>query len=132
MGINILVATGNLGKDATQRFTHNGDSVVSFSLPITSGYGKNQITTWLNCSLWGKRGESVLPYLKKGTQVGVQGEFCARPYTDKEGHEKTSLDLRISDLSLLGSKPSSESHTESNEQRMAFHQDEDDMDSIPF
>lgn len=130
MGINLLVATGNLGRDADQRFTPAGDSIVNFSLPITSGFGEKQLTTWLNCSLWGKRGESVLPYLKKGQQVGVQGEFAARPYTDKEGHEKLSLDLRVNDLTLLGSRPS-ETSASSVSQPQSNEQDQD-VDDIPF
>lgn len=129
MGINILVATGNLGRDADTRYTPNGDAVVNFSLPITSGYGKHEVTTWLNCSLWGKRGESVLPYLKKGTLVGVQGEFQARTYNDKEGNEKMSLELRVSDLKLLGNRTSatSESQPQSNN-----HSGFDDFEDSPF
>lgn len=134
MGINVLVATGNLGRDAEQRYTPNGDSIVNFSLPITSGFGDKQITTWLNCSVFGKRGESVLPYLKKGQQVGVSGEFAARPWTNKEGQEKLSLDLRVNDLTLLGSRPSETSASgvpqpKPNEQNTGF----DDFESdIPF
>lgn len=129
MGINILVATGNLGRDADTRYTPNGDAVVNFSLPITSGYGKHEVTTWLNCSLWGKRGESVLPYLKKGTLVGVQGEFQARTYNDKEGNEKMSLELRVSDLKLLGSAGHNKSQHASNNQSSGFDDFEPD---IPF
>jgi single-strand DNA-binding protein len=133
MGLNILTATGNLGKDATQRFTPNGDSIVSFSLPLEAGYGKNQVTTWINCSVFGKAGEGVLPYLKKGQQVGVVGEILLRPWTDKEGKERQSLELRVEKVRLLGSRPSETSASgvsqpESNRQNDGF---EDDTD-LPF
>jgi single-strand DNA-binding protein len=134
MGINILTATGNLGRDAEQRFTPAGDSIVQFSVPVVAGFGKNQVTTWVNCSLWGSRGESVLPYLKKGQLVGVSGEFQLRKWTDKEGLERLSPELRCNTVQLLGSRPSETSasgvsQTGTNEQNTGF---EDFPDDIPF
>ena len=96
--------TGNLGRDAEQRFTTNGDSVVSFSVGVKSGFGEKASTTWVNCSMFGKRGESALPYLKKGTQVGIVGEVNNREYQDKDGQKRYSLDVRVSDMTLLGGK----------------------------
>lgn len=102
--MNNLCFTGNLGRDAETRFLSNGDAVVSFSVALSSGYGESKITTWLNCSMFGKRDQAVAPYLKKGGQVAISGEFCARPYTSKDGQDKLSLDVRVNDLTLLGSK----------------------------
>ena len=100
--MNIFIITGNLGNDAEQRFTQSGDSIVSFSVPAKSGFGDKAVTSWIKCSMFGKRGESVLPYLKKGQLVGVQGEFAAREWQDKEGQKRTSNEMRVSELSLLG------------------------------
>ena len=111
--------TGNLGRDAEQRFTTNGDSVVSFSVGVKSGFGEKASTTWTNCSMFGKRGESALRYLKKGTQVGIVGEVNNREYQDKEGQKRYSLDVRVSDMTLLGSKPSGESAPSEKPQRNA-------------
>lgn len=102
--MNNLNFTGNIGRDAETRFMTNGESVTSFSAALSSGYGDKKITTWLNCSIFGKRGESVSPYLKKGAQVAISGEFAARPYTTKDGIEKLSLDIRVNDLTLIGGK----------------------------
>ena len=77
--------TGNLGRDCEQRFTQSGDAVVSFSVGVKAGFGDKSTTTWANCSMFGKRGESVAPYLKKGTLVGISGEVNNREYQDKEG-----------------------------------------------
>lgn len=52
--------------------------------------------------MFGKRGESVLPYLNKGQLVGVCGEMTAREWQDKEGQKRTSIEVRVNDLSLLG------------------------------
>ena len=101
--------TGNLGNDAEQRYTQSGDSVVSFSVGVKAGFGDKATTTWANCSMFGKRGESVAPYLKKGALVGISGELNNREYQDKEGQKRYSLDVRVSDLTLLGGKQSGES-----------------------
>lgn len=93
--------TGNVGKDAEQRFIPSGESIVSFSVAVKSGYGDKALTTWVRCAMWGKRGEAVLPYLKKGQLVGVSGEAALREY-EKDGVTKSSLEVRVNDLTLLG------------------------------
>jgi len=65
--------TGNLGRDAEQKFIPSGDSVVSFSVAVKSGYGDKATTTWAKCTMWGERGEAVAQYLTKGQLVGVSG-----------------------------------------------------------
>lgn len=102
--MNVFTFTGNLGNDAEQRHTTGGDSIVSFNVAVKSGYGNNAITSWIKCAVWGKRGEALLPYLKKGQLVGVSGEFAARPWKDKQGVEKISNEVRVNDVKLLGSK----------------------------
>lgn len=93
--------TGNLGKDAEQRFTAGGDSVVSFSVAVKAGYGDKATTTWARCSMFGKRGEAVLQYLNKGQLVGVSGELSTREW-EKDGKKHTSIEVRVGDLTLLG------------------------------
>ena len=112
--------TGNLGRDAEQRYTQSGDSVVSFSVGVKAGFGDKATTTWANCSMFGKRGEAVSAYLKKGTLVGIVGEVNLRDYQDKEGQKRYSLDVRVNDLTLLGGKSDrSESAPEKPQQRNA-------------
>ena len=96
--------TGNLGNDCEQRYTQSGDSVVSFSVGVKSGFGDKASTTWAKCAMFGKRGEAVASYLKKGTLVGVVGEVNNREYQDKDGQKRYSLDVRVNDLTLLGGK----------------------------
>ena len=102
--MNVFSFTGNLGKDAEQRFTQGGDSIVTFSVAVKAGYGDKAVTTWVRCNIWGKRGESVLPYLTKGAQVGVSGELANREYKDKDGQARYSLEVRVNDVTLLGGK----------------------------
>lgn len=105
--MNVWNFTGNLGRDAEQRHTAGGDSVVNFTVAVKSGFGDKAVTTWANCTIWGKRGESVLPYLLKGQLVGVSGEVTLREYDAKDGGKGKSLDVRVNDLTLLGKRDDS-------------------------
>lgn len=96
--------TGNLGRDAEVRYTPNGDSVVSFSVGVKSGFGEKASTVWARCSMFGKRAESVAPFLTKGQLVGVSGELSVREWQDKEGQTRSSVEVRVNDLTLLGKR----------------------------
>lgn len=96
--------TGNLGRDAELRTTTSGHSVLSFSVAVKSGYGDKATTTWANCQLWGKQAESMGQYLTKGKQVGIVGEVTLRQYQKQDGSPAQSLDVRVSDLTLLGGR----------------------------
>jgi single-strand DNA-binding protein len=126
--MNVWTFTARLGKDAEQRHTSGGDSIVSFNAAVSSGFGQNKSTTWVNCSLWGKRGESLLPYLKKGQEVCVSGEANNRKWADKEGNDRFSLEVRVNDVTLIGGKQDGDSKPES---QTAAADDSFD-DSIPF
>jgi single-strand DNA-binding protein len=129
--MNLLTAIGNISKDAELRFTPKGDAIASFSFALNSGYGDKQITTWLNCSVWGKRAETLAPMLLKGTKIGISGELTNRPYTAKDGTEKHSLDVRVNNVTLLGSKADANARQESKSQAQV--DSFDDLDSnIPF
>lgn len=132
--MNVFIITGNLGNDADQRYTQGGDSIVSFSVPAKSGFGDKAVTSWIKCSMFGKRGESVLPYLKKGQLVGVQGEFASREWQDKEGQKRTSNEMRVNDLQLLGkASPTESTKPAATSQPAKKHSHGDDLDSdIPF
>ena len=105
--MNILIFTCNIGRDAETKYLPSGEGITTFSAPLTSGDGDKKLTTWLNCSIWGKRGETLAPMLKKGTLVALEGEFSIRTYVGKDGTENTSPEVRVSEVTLLGSKPQS-------------------------
>ena len=81
--MKIMTTTGRLGKDSVLRRTNNGDPVLGFSVAVDNGYGQNKTTMWFDCSLWGKRGESLSQYLLKGTKVTAVGEFDMREHNGK-------------------------------------------------
>ena len=134
--MNVFTCTTRLYKDAEQRFTQNGDSIVSFKGAVDAGFGQNKTTSWIKFTMWGKRGDSVLPYLKDKTQVCVSGELANREYTDKDGQKRYSLEVRVNELTLLGGKP--EGQQQAAPQRQAPRQapqqagSMDMDDEIPF
>jgi len=97
--MNLLIVTGNLGKDAQARNV-NGTAVANFSVAVRSGYGDKEQTIWVDCALWGKQAESkLMDYLVKGQQVAVSGEMGTREH---EG--KTYITLRVNTIDLIGKK----------------------------
>ena len=106
--MNLFVATGNLGSDCEVRVAGQS-TICTFSIAIKSGYGKSEKVSWCRCNLWGKRSEGRLPeFLKKGTQVAVSGEISLNTWQGTDGVEKTSLELNVNDLDLIGGKQDSQ------------------------
>lgn len=91
-------ATGNVGKDAVVRQVNN-TSATSWSLAVKSGYGDREQTLWVDCTMWGDRGERIADYIRKGDPLGVTGELGTR-----EHDGKTYLTLKVADVTLLGGK----------------------------
>lgn len=136
--MNSITICGNLGKDGEIRYLANGDAVIGFS--VADSQGKDKPSIWWNCSLFGKRAESLAPYLTKGQTVTVVGTVSQREYVDKDGNKRTSMDVRVGDVALQGGKRD-EAPRQAPAQRAApiresftpSHSDfENDSDPIPF
>jgi single-strand DNA-binding protein len=96
-----ITIAGNVGKDAITRTTPNGDKVTSWSIAVEERQGQEKRSIWFDCSLWGKRGESLCQYITKGGKVAVSGELSTREH---EG--KTYLVVRADQVTLMGGKQS--------------------------
>lgn len=98
---NISIA-GNVAKDTEVRYLPNGDPIASFS--VADNQGKDKQAIFWRCSLFGKRAESLGPYLTKGQAVTISGSVTEREYTDKDGQQKKAQEIRVNDLALQGGK----------------------------
>lgn len=98
--MNNFSAIGRIGRDAQTRFTQSGKAVTGWSLAVDRGWGDNKQTIWLDCSLWGERGQKLETHLVKGAQVGVTGEIGTR-----EHDGKTYVTLDVRDVTLVGGRP---------------------------
>ncbi|MGL4347224.1 MAG: single-stranded DNA-binding protein [Chitinophagaceae bacterium] len=102
-----MTVIGNLGKDALSNVV-NGRTVINFSVAHTERFKDATGTTkdktlWVECSYWTER-MAILPYLKKGTLVYLEGTPDMRTYTTQDGRHGASLVLRISQIQLLSAK----------------------------
>lgn len=102
-----LQVIGNLGKDCVTN-TVNGKSVMNFNVAHTEKFrdaqgNQQEKTIWVDCAYWSDR-TAVAPYLKKGTQVYVEGTPEVRTYPKNDGSTGASLTLRVQSVQLLGQK----------------------------
>ena len=94
-----ITIAGRITRDAVTRTTQQGDKVTGFSVAVDDGFGQNKRTMFFDCSLWGKRGDSLAQYLVKGASVTVAGDLSTR---DHDG--KTYLTVRVAEITLQGGK----------------------------
>ena len=102
-----LQVIGNLGKDCLTNSV-NGKSVMNFNVAHTEKYKdasgqQKERTTWVECAYWSDR-TAVAPYLRKGTQVYVEGSPEVRTYQKTDGTTAASLTLRVFSVQLLGNR----------------------------
>ena len=128
--MNSLSAIGNISANAEVKYLANGDPLLSFNFALNSGFGEKQVTTWLRCSLFGKRATILESMLLKGTKIGITGEITNRKWVDKDGTEKYSLECRVNDLTLLGKKEVTENTV--NQGSKSYANDRDEESIIPF
>lgn len=102
-----MYAIGNLGRDAEVNI-HNNKSVINFSFAHTEKYkDQNGIlinkTIWISCAWWTDK-TTIAQYLKKGTQVFVEGQPGVKMWRDNSGENKCDLTCRVHSVQLLGGK----------------------------
>src|ERR1700753_4135298 len=113
-GVNKVILLGNVGKDPEIRTTPNGMTIASFSL-ATADRAKDQQGNWTDRTEWHnlvafqRTAEIVRDYVKKGSQLYVEGKIQTRSWDDKEsGQKKYRTEILVNDLSLLGGRGNSE------------------------
>jgi single-strand DNA-binding protein len=104
--MNKIILIGNLGRDPEMNYTPNGVAVTKFSLAVThtskSASGERQAETeWFNIVAWRNLAEVCNTYLKKGNKVYIEGRLTLRKYTDRNGVERTSLEVIANDMEML-------------------------------
>jgi len=122
--MNSICVAGIVGKDAELRAIQTGDSVCKFSVADSF----KDKTIWWNCSLFGKRAESLTQYITKGSKVTVTGSVSERKWIDPNGTERTSMEIRVTDLSLQGGSQNSQPKAALTSPKPDF----DDEGDIPF
>ena len=122
-GVNKITLIGNTGNDPEIKYSQGGDAFARFSLATTeqwkdkqSGEKKERVE-WHRCIASGKLAEIIGEYVKKGDPVYVEGSVRYSKYTDKDGVEKQSTDIRVNEMRLLGGKRDGERQAGTTAQR---------------
>lgn len=111
--VNKVIVVGNVGKDPEVRYMPSGDAVANISVATTDRYKDKQTgdmkenTEWHRIAFFGKLAEIVGQYIKKGSQIYVEGRLRTRKWTDASGVEKYSTEIVAESMQMLGGKPSS-------------------------
>ena len=109
--VNKVIIVGNLGRDPETRYLPSGEAVTNISVATTETWKdktsgeKKEATEWHRISFFGKLAEIAGEYLKKGSQVYVEGQLRTRKYQDKEtGKDRYSTEIRADRMQMLGSR----------------------------
>nr|WP_279032343.1 single-stranded DNA-binding protein [Snodgrassella alvi] len=109
MSVNKVILVGRLGRDPETRYIPNGEAITNFSLATDEQWrdrnGERQTRAeWHNVSLYGKLGEIASQYLRKGSQVFIEGKIQSRKYTDKDGIERMAYNIIGNEMKMLGNR----------------------------
>ena len=110
--VNKAIIVGNLGRDPEMRYLPSGEAVANLAIATTDKYKDKagqmvEATEWHRVSFFAKTAEICGQYLKKGSQVYIEGSIRTRKYTDKEGVEKYATEIRGDRMQMLGSRAGS-------------------------
>jgi len=110
-GVNKVILIGNLGKDPETRYMPSGSAVTNLTLATSESWkdkqtGENQERTeWHKVAMFGKLAEIAAEYLRKGSQVYIEGKLRTRKWQDKEGKDRWTTEIVADEMNMLGGKP---------------------------
>jgi single-strand DNA-binding protein len=108
-GYSRVIIVGNLGRDPEMRYLPSGDPVVNFTVAVgrrrrgTDGNWMDE-TDWYRVNCFRRNAEVADQYLRKGSQVLVEGQLQIRQYTGNDGVERTSVEINCDNFTMLGTR----------------------------
>ena len=109
--VNKVILLGNLGRDPEVRYTPGGDAVASMSIATTESWKdksgqRQEKTEWHNVVMYRRLAEIAGEYLKKGSQVYIEGRLQTRKWQDKQGNDRYTTEISADHLQMLGQRDS--------------------------
>ncbi len=107
-GVNKVILVGNLGRDPEVRYTPSGGAIANITLATTDQWkdkqtGQNQDRTeWHRVVMFGRLGEIAGEYLKKGSQIYIEGRLQTRKWQDKDGSDRYTTEIVANEMQMLG------------------------------
>lgn len=108
--VNKVILIGNLGKDPETRYMTNGEAVTNITVATTETWKdkatgeKKESTEWHRCVFYRKLAEIAGQYLKKGSQVYIEGSLKTRKWQDKDGQDRYTTEIVADEMKMLGGK----------------------------
>jgi single-strand DNA-binding protein len=111
MSVNKAILVGRLGKDPETRYMTSGEAVTNVTLATSENYKdkngeKQERTEWHNLVFYRRLAEIAGEYLKKGSQIYVEGRIQTRKWQDKEGKDRYTTEIVVNEMQMLGGKSS--------------------------
>jgi single-strand DNA-binding protein len=109
-GINKVILVGNLGKDPETRYMPSGSAVTNLTLATSEAWKDKQSgeqqerTEWHKVAMFGRLAEIAAEYLRKGSQVYIEGKLRTRKWQDKEGKDRWTTEIVADEMQMLGGK----------------------------
>ena len=108
-GLNKVMIIGHLGRDPEMRYTPSGRPVVTFSVAVSRSWNsssgeRRSETEWFKVVAWGNLAEICKKFLSKGQQVYVEGRLQTRRWEDKEGQQRTTVELVANEMTMLSDR----------------------------
>ncbi|MGD2113054.1 MAG: single-stranded DNA-binding protein [Gammaproteobacteria bacterium] len=109
-GVNKVILVGNLGSDPEVRYTAGGDAVANLSVATAESWRdkqsgeKQERTEWHRVVMFRRLGEIAAEYLKKGSQVYIEGRLQTRKWQDKNGNDRYTTEIVANDMQMLGGR----------------------------
>lgn len=127
--VNKVILVGRLGKDPEVKYTQDGTPVANFSIATDESWKdkegeKQERTEWHNIVAWKKLAEICGSYLKKGSQVYLEGKLQTRKWEDKDGNTRYTTEIVLNQMVMLGSKPDNGAPAQAKKV--------EDFDDVPF
>jgi len=110
MSVNKVILVGNVGKDPEVRYLEGGTAVCSFPLATSATYRNRDgeritSTEWHNIVLWRGLAEIAERYVKKGSQLFIEGRIRTRSWDDREGNKRYTTEIIADNMQMLGRRP---------------------------
>lgn len=112
-GINKVILVGNLGADPETRYMPSGSAVTNIRVATTESWkdkdtgDQQERTEWHSVAFFGRLAEIVAEYLRKGSQVYIEGKLRTRKWQDREGNDRWSTEVVANEMQMLGGRPGS-------------------------
>ena len=106
-GFSKAIIMGNLTRDPELRSTSTGSQVCGFTVSVNRSYkdssgNQQEQVSFIDCSAWGKAGEIIAQYAKKGSGIMVSGRLDQRSWEDKEGQKRSRVEINVEDFNFIG------------------------------